>query len=168
MILENSGKCCIHQRDNWHESIQHDRRTSGRFVVVHVDALQLEVGVTAVGTGGVDTVLIADNLSSEGEEGVRGRRDGDGKNRPWGRNDRFPYGGSVGNKGKVNAPPRIWHQFGCHIVRLGCAQSRFAWLRKGRIEEKRRREGGGRSQRACHGRHDDTEDGRQRMFSAFE
>ena len=84
MILENSGKCCIHQRDNWHESIQHDRRTSGRFVVVHVDALQLEVGVTAVGTGGVDTVLIADNLSSEGEEGVRGRRDGDGKNRPDG------------------------------------------------------------------------------------
>jgi hypothetical protein len=43
-----------------------DRRTAGSFVVVHVDALQLQVGVTAVGTGGVDTVLIADNLWREG------------------------------------------------------------------------------------------------------
>jgi hypothetical protein len=49
-------------------------RTAGRLVVVDVDALQLEVGVTAVGAGGVDTVLIADNLWSRGR---RSRVSGD-------------------------------------------------------------------------------------------
>ena len=41
-----------------------ERRTAGGLVVVHVDALELEVGVAAVGAGGVDAVLIADNLNS--------------------------------------------------------------------------------------------------------
>mmetsp|Transcript_15188 Transcript_15188/g.65038 ORF Transcript_15188/g.65038 Transcript_15188/m.65038 type:complete len:483 (-) Transcript_15188:50-1498(-) len=41
---------------------------AGRLVVVDVDALQLEVGVTAVGAGGVDTVLIADNLPELGTD----------------------------------------------------------------------------------------------------
>lgn len=41
-----------------------ERRTAGSLVVVHVDALELEVGIAAVGTGGVDAVLIADNLHS--------------------------------------------------------------------------------------------------------
>ena len=35
---------------------------AGRLVVVHVDALQLQVGVAVVGTGGVDAVLIGDDL----------------------------------------------------------------------------------------------------------
>merc|ERR1719267_262364 len=39
---------------------------TGSLVVVHVDALQLEVGVTVVGTGRVDTVLIGDNLPELG------------------------------------------------------------------------------------------------------
>merc|ERR1712057_26935 len=39
---------------------------AGGLVVVHVDALQLEVGVTVVGTGGVNTVLIGDNLPELG------------------------------------------------------------------------------------------------------
>merc|ERR1711885_72970 len=40
--------------------------TAGGLIVVHVDALQLEVGVTVVGTGRVDTVLIGDNLPELG------------------------------------------------------------------------------------------------------
>ena len=36
--------------------------TARGLVVVHVDALQLQVGVTVVGTGGIDTVLIAHDL----------------------------------------------------------------------------------------------------------
>jgi len=36
--------------------------TTGSLVEVDVDALELEVGVTVVGTGGVNTVLVADNL----------------------------------------------------------------------------------------------------------
>ena len=39
-----------------------DRRTAGGLVVIHVDPLELKVGVAAVGTGGVDAVLIANNL----------------------------------------------------------------------------------------------------------
>merc|ERR1712159_599908 len=39
---------------------------AGGLVVVHVDALQLEVGVAVVGTGGVNTVLIRDNLPELG------------------------------------------------------------------------------------------------------
>ena len=35
---------------------------AGRLVVVHVDALQLQVGVAVVGAGGVDAVLIGDDL----------------------------------------------------------------------------------------------------------
>jgi len=35
---------------------------TGGFIVVHVDPLELEIGVTMVGTGGVNTVLIGDDL----------------------------------------------------------------------------------------------------------
>lgn len=37
-------------------------RTAGGLVEVHVDALQLQVGVAVVGAGGVNAVLIADDL----------------------------------------------------------------------------------------------------------
>jgi len=36
------------------------------FVVVNVDAFELEVGVAMVGTGGVDTVFVGDNLPELG------------------------------------------------------------------------------------------------------
>mmetsp|Transcript_12357 Transcript_12357/g.25957 ORF Transcript_12357/g.25957 Transcript_12357/m.25957 type:complete len:484 (+) Transcript_12357:61-1512(+) len=42
--------------------------TAGGLVEVHVDALQLQVGVTVVGTGGVDAVLIADHLPELGTD----------------------------------------------------------------------------------------------------
>jgi len=38
------------------------------FVVVDVDALELEIGVTVVGSGGVNAVLIADNLPELGTD----------------------------------------------------------------------------------------------------
>jgi hypothetical protein len=40
--------------------------TTGGFVEVHIDALQLKIGVTVVGTGGVNTVLVGDNLPKLG------------------------------------------------------------------------------------------------------
>merc|ERR1711939_1045494 len=49
-----------------HEDGAWDVATTGGLVVVDVDALQLEVGVTMVGTGWVDTVLIGDNLPELG------------------------------------------------------------------------------------------------------
>ena len=39
-----------------------DILSSGGFVVVNVDALQLQVGVTVVGAGGVDAVLVRDDF----------------------------------------------------------------------------------------------------------
>jgi hypothetical protein len=45
----------------------HIATTSG-LVVVHVDSLQLKVGVTVVGTGGVNTVLIGDDLPELGTD----------------------------------------------------------------------------------------------------
>ena len=57
-------------------------RTTGSLVEVDVDALELEVGVTVVGTGGVNTVLIANNLPGRrkgtGEEVVQKALDCDG------------------------------------------------------------------------------------------
>jgi len=35
---------------------------TGGLVVVHIDALQLQVAVTMVGAGGIDAVLIGDDL----------------------------------------------------------------------------------------------------------
>jgi hypothetical protein len=40
--------------------------TAGGFVEVHIDALQLEVGITVVGTGRVNAVLVADDLPELG------------------------------------------------------------------------------------------------------
>lgn len=45
-----------------------EARTAGGLVEVHVDALQLEVGVAMVGTGGVDTVLVAHDLPELGTD----------------------------------------------------------------------------------------------------
>merc|ERR1711903_379870 len=46
-------------------------RTAGGLVVVHIDALELEVGVAVVGTGGVHAVLVADDLAKCGVKGFR-------------------------------------------------------------------------------------------------
>merc|ERR1711881_274693 len=45
-----------------------DETTTGGFVVVDVDPLKLEVRVTVVGTGGVDTVLIGDDFPEFGTD----------------------------------------------------------------------------------------------------
>merc|ERR1712028_301743 len=50
----------VHQHGTGHVA------AAGSLVVVHVDALQLKVGVTVVGTGGVNSVLIADDLPELG------------------------------------------------------------------------------------------------------
>ena len=49
------------------DGARHVATTSG-LVVVHVDAFQLEVGVTMVSTSGVDTVLVGDNLPEFGTD----------------------------------------------------------------------------------------------------
>merc|ERR1711939_851999 len=49
-----------------HEDSARHIAATGSLVVVHIDALQLEVGVTVVGTGRVDTVLVGDNLPELG------------------------------------------------------------------------------------------------------
>merc|ERR1719243_22281 len=46
----------IHKDGSW------DVTATSSFVVVHVDALELEVGVTVVGTGGVNAVLVRDDF----------------------------------------------------------------------------------------------------------
>ena len=45
-----------------------DVSATGGLVVVHVDALQLEVGVTVVRAGGVDAVLVGDDLPELGAD----------------------------------------------------------------------------------------------------
>ena len=62
-LSERSGPHAVHgaglQVDK--DGAGHVLATAG-LVVVHVDALQLQVTVTLVGAGGVDTVLVRDNL----------------------------------------------------------------------------------------------------------
>jgi len=45
-----------------HQNVTGHVAAAGRLVVVHVDALQLQVGVAVVGAGGVNAVLIGDDL----------------------------------------------------------------------------------------------------------
>mmetsp|Transcript_417 Transcript_417/g.994 ORF Transcript_417/g.994 Transcript_417/m.994 type:complete len:410 (+) Transcript_417:376-1605(+) len=49
-----------------HEDSTGHVATTGGFVVVDVDSLQLKIGVSMVGTGGVNTVLIGDDLPELG------------------------------------------------------------------------------------------------------
>jgi proteasome assembly chaperone (PAC2) family protein len=42
--------------------------TTGGLIVVHVDALQLKVGISMVGSGRVNSVLVADNLPELGAD----------------------------------------------------------------------------------------------------
>jgi len=42
--------------------------SSGSLVVVDIDPLQLKVGVTVVGTGGVNAMLVGDNLPEFGAD----------------------------------------------------------------------------------------------------
>jgi hypothetical protein len=52
----------IHEDSSWDES------TTGSFVIVDVDSLKLEVGVTVIGTGWVDTMLIGDDFPEFGTD----------------------------------------------------------------------------------------------------
>jgi len=52
----------IHEDSSWDES------TTGSLVIVDVDSLKLEVGVTVIGTGWVDTVLIGDDFPEFGTD----------------------------------------------------------------------------------------------------
>jgi len=58
-LTEWSGSNRVHR--SWleiHEDSSWDESTTGSFVIVDVDSLKLEIGVTVIGTGWVDTVLI--------------------------------------------------------------------------------------------------------------
>ena len=47
---------------------------TGGLIVVDIDPLKLEVGVTVVGTSGVNTVLIRDDFPElEGKDGIKFR-----------------------------------------------------------------------------------------------
>lgn len=48
-------------------------KLTGSFIVVHVDPLQLQVAVAVVAAGGVDAVLIADDLPELEEMFVKGQ-----------------------------------------------------------------------------------------------
>jgi hypothetical protein len=52
----------VHKDGSWDES------TTSGFVIVDVDSLKLEVGITVIGTGGVDTVLIGDDFPEFGTD----------------------------------------------------------------------------------------------------
>ena len=51
-----------------HEDVAGHVAAAGRLVVVHVDALELEVGVAVVGAGRVDAVLVGDDLPELGAD----------------------------------------------------------------------------------------------------
>ena len=62
-LSERSGADAVHgaglQVDK--DGARHVLATAG-LVVVHIDALQLQVAVAVVGAGGVDAMLVRDNL----------------------------------------------------------------------------------------------------------
>ena len=52
----------IHEDGSW------DVSTTGGFVIVNVDSLKLEIGVTMIGTSGVNSVFIGDNFPEFGTD----------------------------------------------------------------------------------------------------
>jgi len=52
----------IHKDGSW------DVSTTGGFVIVDVDSLELEIGITVIGTGWVNTVLVGDDLPELGTD----------------------------------------------------------------------------------------------------
>ena len=52
----------IHEDGSWNVS------TTGSFVVVNVDSLELEIGITVIGTGWVNTVFVGDDLPEFGTD----------------------------------------------------------------------------------------------------
>merc|ERR1711966_162294 len=68
-LTERSGADGVHgARLQIHKDSTGHVATAGGLVVVHVDALELKVGVAMVGTGGVDTVLVGDDLPELGTD----------------------------------------------------------------------------------------------------
>jgi len=68
-LTEWAGSDRVHR--SWfeiHEDSSWDESTTSSLVIVDVDSLKLEVGVTVVGTGWVDTVLIGDNFPEFGTD----------------------------------------------------------------------------------------------------
>ena len=68
-LTEGSGTDGIHgTRFQIHKDGTRDVTTAGGFVKVNVDAFQLKIGITVVGTGGVDTVLVGDDFPEFGTD----------------------------------------------------------------------------------------------------
>ena len=52
----------VHKNSSWDES------TTSSFVIVDVDSLELEVGITVIGTSGVDTMFVGDDFPEFGTD----------------------------------------------------------------------------------------------------
>ena len=68
-LAERSGADRVHGTGlEVHEDGAGDIASASGLVVVHIDALELEVGVTVVGTGGVNAVLVGDDFPELGAD----------------------------------------------------------------------------------------------------
>merc|ERR1719326_2501505 len=68
-LTERSGSDGVH--GSWlkiHEDGSWDVSSTGSFIVVHIDSLELEIGVTVVGTSWVNSVFIGDDLPEFGTD----------------------------------------------------------------------------------------------------
>lgn len=68
-LTEGSSSNRVHcSRLEIHKDSSGNESSSGSFIVVNVDSLELKVRVSVVGTGGVDSVLIRNNLPELGSD----------------------------------------------------------------------------------------------------
>ena len=68
-LTERSGSDGVH--GSWlkiHKDGSWDVSSTGGFVIVDVDSLELEIGITVIGTGRVNTVLVGDDLPELGTD----------------------------------------------------------------------------------------------------
>jgi len=62
-LTEGTGTDRVHgTRLEINQASTRDIATTSSFVKVHIDTLELEITITMVGTSGIDTVLIRDDL----------------------------------------------------------------------------------------------------------
>jgi len=68
-LTEGSGSDGVHGAGlEIHKDSAGNVSSTGGFVEVDVDPLELEIGVSVVGTGGVDTVFVGDDLPELGTD----------------------------------------------------------------------------------------------------
>ena len=140
-----------------HESRYASHRTSTGFVVIHVHAFELQIGITDVRPIATDAVFVANHLRENDFASVAKRaRVVIARASPTASRDRLSVAIRIREsprarrKTRARVPPKTLHRFGSRIVRLECARFHCARDERARDTARVRRGAFERSSASIH------------------